>query len=60
MTTERDWAIFDRVYENNLWRSDESVSGPGSTLASSAALRTSLPILFARLGIRTLVDGPAR
>lgn len=50
--------IFTKIYDGNLWQSSESVSGPGSSLASTEALRKQLPELFARLNIRSLVDAP--
>ncbi len=50
--------IFSRIYDGNLWGEPESVSGPGSSLAATAALRRELPGLLAELGVRTLLDAP--
>lgn len=50
--------IFGHFYETNRWRDAESVSGPGSTLAYTANLRAELPGLFARLGVRRVLDAP--
>lgn len=50
--------IFSEIYHGNLWGESESVSGPGSSLAETAALRRELPGLLAALGVRTLLDAP--
>src|SRR4029077_7259276 len=50
--------IFADIYHGNLWGEPESVSGPGSSLAETAALRRELPDLLAALGVRTLLDAP--
>jgi hypothetical protein len=50
--------IFDHFYRTNAWGTAESVSGPGSTLAYTAHLRTALPRLVHDLGVRTLLDAP--
>lgn len=50
--------IFRRYYRVNYWRNDESVSGPGSSMARTATVRAELPALCERLGIRTLLDVP--
>ena len=47
---------FSEIYRNNLWRSDESVSGAGSTLELSAAIRGQLPTILAELHVQTLLD----
>lgn len=49
---------FTRIYETNFWGSAESVSGEGSTLDYTRALRAALPMLFARHGIRRVFDAP--
>lgn len=49
---------FDRIYKENLWGSSESLSGGGSTLWSTRQIRIDLPILFKKLGIKTLLDAP--
>lgn len=50
--------IFAEIHRSNLWGEPESVSGPGSSLAETAAVRRELPGLLAGLGIRTLLDAP--
>ena len=47
---------FTEIWRNNAWGSRETRSGPGSTLAQTAALRAALQRLFADLDIRQLVD----
>ncbi|MEO7984568.1 MAG: class I SAM-dependent methyltransferase [Bacteroidota bacterium] len=50
--------VFRSIYKKNAWNSQESISGPGSTLAYTAQLREQLPSLFASLGVKTLLDAP--
>lgn len=50
--------IFRAYYERNLWNSDESASGPGSTLAATEGLRRDLPRLLTDLGIKSILDLP--
>jgi hypothetical protein len=49
---------FARIYETDLWAGPESRSGVGSGLAATARLRTELPGLLRRLGVRRLLDAP--
>jgi hypothetical protein len=51
-------AVFQRIYDRNLWGDPESVSGGGSGTAATAAVRLGLPVLFERYAIRSLVDAP--
>lgn len=53
-----DYAIFDRIYQKNGWRGQESVSGVGSDLARTVAVREDLPKLFEQFNIKTLLDVP--
>ena len=50
--------IFERIHASNHWGDAESLSGGGSNLDETAALREALPGLFERHGIRTLLDIP--
>lgn len=50
--------IFDWIHDTNKWGDAESVSGSGSNLAHTAALRAGLPGLLERLGVRILLDAP--
>jgi hypothetical protein len=53
-----DLSVFAEIAKNNMWGSQESVSGPGSTLASTESLRRGLEEYLPQLGIRTIVDAP--
>ena len=50
--------IFAETFRNRYWRSKESVSGQGSELGHTAALRAAFPALLHRYGIRSLLDLP--
>jgi hypothetical protein len=50
--------VFDSIYAVNHWGGTESASGPGSSLAYTAALRTALPELFQDFAIRSVFDAP--
>ena len=50
--------IFTETFRNRYWRSKESVSGQGSELGHTAALRAAFPALLHRYGIRSLLDLP--
>ena len=50
--------IFLRIYQENAWGDPSSVSGPGSSLEATAALRRTLPGLLAELGVKSLLDIP--
>jgi len=56
--TEVQRSIFERIYETNSWGDAESRSGPGSTVARAATLRTALAGLFSRFSVKTLLDAP--
>jgi hypothetical protein len=49
---------FEYILERNLWSSEESRSGIGSTLSETATLRSSLPRLLRDVGAATLLDIP--
>lgn len=49
---------FTEIYKLNYWGSEESVSGPGSTLRSTENLRKHLPELFERFSIKSIFDAP--
>lgn len=50
--------VFTNIYRNNTWESEESISGKGSELASVTKILSSLPYLFKKYNIRTIVDAP--
>ena len=49
---------FERIHETNLWGADTSVSGVGSELAATAAIRERLPALLKEHGVRSILDAP--
>ncbi|HEV8629901.1 MAG TPA: class I SAM-dependent methyltransferase [Thermoanaerobaculia bacterium] len=49
-------AAFTRHYESRGWLEPETVSGRGSTLQRTESLRRDLPLLFADLGVRSVLD----
>jgi hypothetical protein len=50
--------VFTRIHDTNLWGSDESRSGLGSAIDSTARLREELPRLLASVGAASLLDVP--
>ncbi|MDT5244813.1 MAG: hypothetical protein QOD36_2189 [Mycobacterium sp.] len=50
--------IFSEIYDTNGWRSRESKSGGGSTLAATAELRAELPQLLSDLDVGVIIDAP--
>ena len=48
--------IFSKIYRNKGWGGDESVSGPGSTLARTQVIREKLPALIRKIGAESLLD----
>lgn len=50
--------IFTETFRKRYWRSRESVSGRGAELGQTQRLRTELPLLLHRFGIRSLLDLP--
>lgn len=50
--------VFTNIYKTNFWKSDESVSGQGSSLDQTAAIRLVLPQVFHELRIKSLLDIP--
>jgi len=49
---------FTAIYERNGWGDEESVSGPGSTLARAADYLNDLLAMLDAFGVRSLVDAP--
>jgi SAM-dependent methyltransferase len=49
-------AAFTRHYERRDWREPETVSGRGSALERTGAIRRDLPALFTEFGVRSVVD----
>jgi hypothetical protein len=48
--------VFTDIYQHNRWQDPESVSGRGSTLARTTAIRQALPALLKDLGVTSLLD----
>lgn len=51
-------AIFTEIFEGNKWRGEGSVSGPGSDLNGTDAIRSELPNICEELDISTILDIP--
>jgi hypothetical protein len=50
--------LFTEIWKSNLWGSATSRSGLGSEATATARLRSGLPALLERIGVRTLLDLP--
>lgn len=50
--------VFDLIYNENRWRSAESVSGPGSSKTHAALFIPALEKCFHELGIKSMLDLP--
>jgi len=50
--------VFFHIYENNMWNSDESRSGPGSELSDTVMIRKALPSIWRKYNIKTFLDVP--
>jgi hypothetical protein len=48
--------VFSDIYLNNRWGSKTSVSGPGSDLVHSSAIRSEIPILLKEINAKSLLD----
>lgn len=51
-------ALFGHYFRTNYWGDPHSVSGPGSNLQATEAIRAALPSVFQEFGINTLLDIP--
>lgn len=49
---------FERIARSNEWGDPSTISGPGSNLEQTEAVREELPKLWTELGIRRLADAP--
>lgn len=50
--------IFDDIYESNMWHTEESVSGGGSTMDATKTVREQIPIIIKKYGIKSMLDIP--
>lgn len=48
--------VFSQIYHAKLWMDSESVSGRGSTLARTATIVATVPVLLDELEVKTLLD----
>lgn len=48
--------VFAQIFRTNGFGGEESISGPGSSLAETAVIREQLPSLLIRLSARSLLD----
>ncbi|HEX7999176.1 MAG TPA: hypothetical protein VF528_12370 [Pyrinomonadaceae bacterium] len=51
-------SVFIQAYERNIWNSNESVSGTGSTIEQTEKLREALPKLLVELHVTRMLDAP--
>ncbi len=51
-------AIFTDIFKNNIWADAESVSGSGSSLYQTVAIRKAIPPLLQHFSIRSMLDIP--
>ena len=49
---------FNYILKNNIWGSDESISGPGSEIKNTISIRAEIPKLITKFNIKTLLDIP--
>jgi len=50
--------VFAEIYSTNAWNGSDSVSGTGSDLVQTRVIAREIPLLYASLGVRTLLDVP--
>ena len=58
MSSDAQQSIFTRIFEDNAWECNESVSGPGSTQARGADFQQDLMSLVDRWNVGSIVDAP--
>jgi len=51
-------SVFTTIYEENLWKSDESVSGPGSTIGYTKNIVKEFPRIINDLKLKRILDAP--
>lgn len=51
-------AVFTEIYKENLWGSNESISGPGSAKEQTRAVVEKLPVLLRELAVTSMLDIP--
>ena len=58
LSTDKMANIFHEIYVTNAGGSDDSLSGHGSDLQQTKAIRETLPILLGELHVRSMLDVP--
>ena len=48
--------VFSKIYHDNHWRGQNTVSGTGSDLIQTSAIRQEIPILLKRINAKSLLD----
>lgn len=55
---ENSSGAFTDIYKINMWHTDESVSGEGSTMEATKTVRQELPLIIEKFGITSMLDIP--
>jgi hypothetical protein len=55
---QKIFSTFTDIYASNYWGSQESKSGPGSTMEITAVIRKQLPLIIEKYAIRSMLDAP--
>lgn len=50
--------VFDDIYKTNLWHTEESVSGGGSTMEATKTVRKEIPEILKKYNIKSMLDIP--
>lgn len=50
--------IFNDIYESNMWHTEESVSGGGSTMDATKTVREQIPFIIKQYKIESMLDIP--
>lgn len=50
--------VFDKIFEENLWRDSDSRSGPGSNFSQTEVLRKTLPGFLKKYNVKSVLDVP--
>lgn len=50
--------VFEEIYAGNLWHSEESRSGDGSTMVQTESIRAALPGLLAKIEGKVILNAP--
>lgn len=50
--------VFNEIHKTNFWGADETVSGSGSRMETTAQIRRELPALIDTYGIKSILDIP--